>query len=69
MKEYYDLKQKDASFEIDDQVMLYMPAPSPGLSVKLVGKLPESTHVPSAWKETRRVYPIEAQVKRFMASC
>ena len=37
MKEYYDLKQKEVK-QIDDQVMLYMPAPNPGLSAKLVGQ-------------------------------
>ena len=38
MKEYYDLSQKDVQFEINDLVMLYVPAPTPGLCRKLVGQ-------------------------------
>ena len=37
MKEYYDITQKDVNFIVGDQVMLYVPAPTPDLSRKLVG--------------------------------
>ena len=37
MKEYYDLSQKEVEFKVDDEVWLYVPAPTPGLSRKLIG--------------------------------
>ena len=73
MKEYYDLRQKDVSFQIDDLVMLYMPAPNAGLSAKLVGQWKGPYTVTAKIdavtyrvlvKETRRVYPVAAHVKR-----
>jgi hypothetical protein len=37
-KSYYDKKQKDMNFEINDKVMVYFPIPSVGLSYKWVPK-------------------------------
>ena len=70
-KSYYDKKQKDMIFEINDKVMVYFPIPKVGLSykwvpkydgpIKIIAKIDQLNYRIQDLKNERRIFVVHVQ--------